>query len=157
MITSAAWPSIDVESSNFIFRSSAKPIIEVKAIWRGIGPREIGNGQRVTGSTDDFGTIEIIVETRDDRSEPHQIGFLFEVVDGVIPKNFIVPTEPRRALGCGNKGGTDECIYALGWNDGAQDLQERFDFTICAVALDRAGNISAVSDTIQVFDPGRVE
>lgn len=125
----------------------SKPVFHLKNVHRGL-IRERGT------SSDDLGWAQFAVESEDDRSKSFEIGYRLTFVRGTLPVGLVLPSEATRPLGCGGAGNFDECLLDLVWLDGLSNDQEAFDFSFVAVAVDKGGNESELSDTITVRDPG---
>jgi D-alanyl-D-alanine carboxypeptidase len=132
----------------------ARPAFTVRKIRRGVGPRHMADGTTTSTSADNFASVEFVVETSDDRSKAFEIGYRTTLVAGSLPEGLQLPKEAYRALGCGGVGNFKDCLFFLHWLEDSIDFQTPFDFTITAIAIDKAGNMSEPSEPIRVTHEG---
>lgn len=113
-------------------------------IKRGEGPDCDADGTCEISSCDDIGVITLMFATAtDDQTEPKQLAYVIEVVDG---EPVGVPEGAFR---------TDETgVIRFFWGDDSTEVQEPIDFTIVIRAVDEAGNIGPASDLIEISHPG---
>ncbi len=141
---------IDPQQKVIDFLPPDQPVVSVKSINRGRGPRRTEGRGAVMTSCDDIGSIGFeIGPVSDDLTKPAELGFLFQVVEGTLPSGLSVPAKPLVTISEKTEYG-----YYLHWTDGATDDQEPFEFTLVVVAVDKAGNHSEESDPVTVRHPG---
>jgi hypothetical protein len=115
-------------------------------IKRGEGPDCDADGICEISSCDDVGVITLMFATAtDDQTEPEQLAFVIEVVEGE-PVGV-----PEGTFRTGETG-----LIRFFWGDGSTDEQEPIGFTIVIRAVDEAGNIGPASDLIEISHPGVV-
>jgi hypothetical protein len=114
------------------------------SIKRGQGPNCDDDGICEISSCDDIGAITLVFDApTDDQTEPGQMAFVIEVVEGEpvgVPEGAFRTGEANR--------------IQLLWGDGSTHEQEPIDFTIVIRAVDEAGNIGPASDLIEISHPG---
>jgi hypothetical protein len=118
-------------------------------ISRGVGPRPIGFSFSSTGC-DNLGFLTVqLVPGEDDRTPLDEMGFRAEFVSGTLPDGLEFPEETSEAFRLHGDG-----RWQIVWSDGAEDVQEAFDFTLELFSVDLAGNESAEGLIVNFADPG---
>lgn len=131
-----------------------RPDVEVVSVVRGQGPRIHADGTATSVSTDDLGMVRLkVAELIDDDSLPSEMGLRIVVPDSL--------SELGRQLGPSGDvrpsfSKSDETWEIwLAWVDGSEDKQEPISLQVLVYAIDAAGNVSAMADTLALVDPGR--
>lgn len=96
------------------------------------------------------GAVELSFAPPDDDVDPPEaLAYVFELVDGDLPRGFLTRAEPQ--LGSVSDG---RARLWLHWSDGIHDEQEEVDFTIDLRPLDAAG-LMGPAVRVHVHDGGR--
>lgn len=120
-------------------------------VRRGKGPERNGCEQSMT-SCDDIGSVALhFAPSEDADSEFGAVGYRIRVVEGTLPEDLQLPSEPLLASRDGDEG--DATIW-LRFVDGAHDEQESIAFAIRITPVDADGNEGPESDPILIRDEG---
>jgi hypothetical protein len=130
------------------------PSLKVIGVYRGVGPRDNGDGTETIWSSDGIGSVSLeILSIEDNMSSPLEMGFRLVCI-GAVSKiahqlNPNYDFRPHLSNESTNK------YISLSWNDGGRHTQEAILVRFAVYSIDHAGNVSAEADTIVISDPGR--
>lgn len=97
-------------------------------------------------SCDDIGAFTLTFEAPSDNlSQPENIGYVIELVDGSLPSGVTLPAEPVR------RNSSGELFFAF--KDDSTDLKA-LNFSLRLTPIDEAGNLGPSTDPIRFSDPG---
>jgi hypothetical protein len=130
------------------------PDVAVVSIVRGRGPRSNGDGTLTGLSTDDLGMAQIrVTGMSDNDTAPTAMGLRIVVADSLTELGRHI--QPRGDVRPTYSKADDSWQFWLSWVDGGTDIQEPVALRILFRAVDAAGNVSAIADTLDLKDPGR--
>jgi hypothetical protein len=143
---------IEQEAAFSDFKAPATPKLEVLKVTRGKGPIVQEGGLVQFSSVDGSGVVQIgVIGLSDDQSAEGEIGLRARCIGGKFPvENLYVPDFDFKPLA----DDSGQSMFVM-WDDGRTDEQEPISFSIEVYSIDRAGNVSALPDTVLVEDPGR--
>lgn len=117
------------------------PEVELENISRGHGPTSDGCFSQSSTSCDDIGSVTLKIENADP-----EIGYELEATEGSPSEPLWITDPPIHAF--------EDGTIVVTWNDEAKDNQESLDYDIAVTAVDRWGQESEDSDTVEVEHPG---
>ena len=130
------------------------PVVRLKSVSRGHGPIVLNDSLTIVSLREGDGGIHLQISREIGSNEIRELGYRFEIMDGLLPKQFLLPEKTVCLHGTWAEPMKAEYPLTLSWMDGRHDYQEPFDFRMVIVSVDRAGNLSPPSDTLRVQHPG---
>jgi len=131
--------------------SPLPPVVRVSRIVRAQGAFHLSDGIWGPSSEGPVGEVSLALSAADGSNLANQdLGYRYHLVDGNLPDGL----NQLPAGAWPGEQGRWEFWIAFGWGERQSWKQESFSFRMYVTAVDRAGNESQPSDTIEVSDAG---